>query len=75
MRKSSICMYDGITLLYSINWHTTINQLYFNKFFFVFCLFRATPVAYGVPQAKGLIRVVAAGLYHCHSNVGSEPHL
>ena len=43
--------------------------------FFVFCLFRATPKAYGGPQARGLIGAVAAGLHHSHSNTGSEPHL
>ena len=38
-------------------------------------LFRAVPVAYGVSQARGLIRVRAAGLNHSHSNTRSEPHL
>ena len=41
--------------------------------FIYFCLFafsRATPMAYGGSQAKGLIGAVAAGL--CHSNVGSN---
>ena len=27
-------MYDWVTLLYSRNWHNTVNQLYFNKRFF-----------------------------------------
>ena len=44
-------------------------------FFFVFCLFRATPAVYGGSQARGLIGAVAAGLHHSHSNSGSEPHL
>ena len=26
-------------------------------------------------QLKGQIRAAAAGLYHSHSNLGSEPHL
>ena len=30
--------------------------------FVLFCLFRATPVAYGGSQARGLIRAVATGL-------------
>ena len=38
---------------------------------FLFCLFRAALTAYGVSQARGLIRAVAAGLRH--SNEGSEP--
>ena len=41
-------------------------------FFFFFCLFRAAPVAYGGSQARGRISVVATGLYHSHTNVGSE---
>ena len=40
-----------------------------------FCLFRATPAAYGGCQARGLIRAVTAGLRHSHSNAGSKPHL
>ena len=42
-------------------------------FVFVFCLFRAAPVAYGGSQARGWIGAVATSL--CHSNTGSEPHL
>ena len=37
-------------------------------FFFFFLLFRAPLVAYGGSQARGLIRVVATGLHHSHSN-------
>ena len=44
-------------------------------FFFFFAFSRAAPVAYGGSQARGLIRAVAAGLYHSHSNSGSEPCL
>ena len=43
--------------------------------FFVFCLFRAAPVAYGGSQARGQIGAVAAGLHHSHSDTGSKPHL
>ena len=43
--------------------------------FFVFCPFRATPVAYGGSQARGLIEAVAAGLCHSHSNARSKPRL
>ena len=32
--------------------------------FFFFCLFRATPVAYGSFQARGRIRAAAASLHH-----------
>ena len=50
-----------------------------NSFFFylfVFCLFRATPAAYGGSQARGRIgAVVATSLGQRHSNAGPEPHL
>ena len=36
--------------------------------FFFFGLFRATPTADGISQARGGIRAVAAGLCHSHSN-------
>ena len=48
------------------------------EFFFFFGLFpfsRAAPVAYGDPQARGLIRAGAAGLCHSHSNTRSELRL
>ena len=31
MRKIYIHMYDWVTMLYSRNWHNTVNQLYSNK--------------------------------------------
>ena len=43
--------------------------------FFVFCLFRATPTAYGGSQARAPIGATAAGLHHSHSNARSEPRL
>ena len=45
----------------------------FISFFFLFL--RATPVAYGGPQARGQIRIAAAGLCYSHSNTGLEPCL
>ena len=39
----------------------------------LFCVFRATPMAYGRSQARGRIGAGAAGLRH--SNAGSELHL
>ena len=42
---------------------------------FFFCLFRATPAAYGGSQARGLIQAVATGLHYSHSNARSKPHL
>ena len=47
-------------------------------FIYLFGLFafsRATPVAYGVSQARRPIGAVVAGLGHSHSNTGSKPHL
>ena len=41
---------------------------------FVF-FFRAASKAYGGSQARGLIRAIAAGLHHSHSNARSEPCL
>ena len=42
------------------------------KKFFFFVFSRATPMAYGDSQVRGLIRAVAAGLQRSHSNTGSE---
>ena len=41
---------------------------------YIFCFFRAAPVAYGGSQARGLIEATAAGLRHLN-NLGSEPRL
>ena len=41
----------------------------------MYCLFRATPKAYGVSQARGGIGAIATGPHHSHSNVRSKPHL
>ena len=38
-------------------------------YFFIFCLFRATPTAYGASQARGLISATAASLHHSHSQI------
>ena len=42
---------------------------------FYFLLFRATLMALGGSQARGLIRAAASGLHNSHSNTGSEPCL
>ena len=44
-------------------------------FFFVFCILRATPAAYGGSQARGSIRSVVANLHHSHLNARCEPCL
>ena len=53
-------------------YYTWPNQV---LFFFSFCLFRATPTAYGGSQAMGPIGAVATGLHHSHSNARSGPLL
>ena len=49
--------------------------MYLSPSLFFFCLFRATPTAYGGYQASRRIGDIAASLHHSHSNVGSEPRL
>ena len=45
-------------------------------FVFVFVLlYRATLMACGSSQARGQIGATVTGLYHSHSNTGSEPRL
>ena len=44
-------------------------------FSFLFCLFRAAPIAYGSSQARGRIGAVAAGLCPSHTNARSEQSL
>ena len=43
--------------------------------FFLFCIFRAAPMAFGASHARGQIGAIAADLHHSHSNARSEPHL
>ena len=43
--------------------------------FISFCLFKATPEAYGCSQARGRIGTAATSPHNGHSNSGSEPHL
>ena len=45
------------------------------EWYFFFCLFRATPMAYGGFQTWGQNRAAAANLCHSHSNTGPKPHL
>ena len=49
--------------------------LFFHFYFLSFCLFRATPMAYGRSQARGWIGAAPAGLCHSHSNARSKLHL
>ena len=45
-----------------------IQHIFFFGGVFFFCLFRATPAAYGGSQARGLIGATASGLCQSHSN-------
>ena len=56
--------------IHEMDYYTALKR---KDFFFVFCLFRAIPSAYGDSQARGLIRAVAANLHQSHSNTRSEP--
>ena len=42
---------------------------------FRFAFFRASPMAHGSSQTRGLIGAAAASLCHSHSNARSKPHL
>ena len=64
---------DKLTLL-NVKGVTNIS-LYVVIIIIINHLFRATPLAYGSFQARGLIGAVAAGLHHSHRNSGSESHL
>ena len=44
-------------------------------YLFILLVFRASPVAYGGSQARGLIGTTAASLRHSHSKAGSKPRL
>ena len=57
--------------LYIIPDEVSVESFFFS-FFIVFCLFRATSMAYGGSQARGLIRAAATGLHHSHSHTRFE---
>ena len=59
---------------YTFDFKSDLELLVSQKIFF-FCLFRGAPMAYGGSQARGLMRAVATGLCHSHSNARSEPRL
>ena len=52
----------------------TVGPCLFSFLFYLFLLFRATPVTYGSSQARSQFGAVAASLRHSH-NAGSEPCL
>ena len=67
---------NAVLLISNLFWYMCILKHSIYNFFF-FCLLsfvfsRAAPMACGGSQARGLIRAIAAGLRHSHSNMGSE---
>ena len=72
----SVCLYMCVYIYHKIiGIYSNIIFMFLGFFFFFFLLFRATLVAYGGSQARGLIEATAAGLPHSYSNMVSEPHL
>ena len=68
-------MCDMCHVIYSFIQSNNIPLYGYTTFFFFFGLFvfsRATPMAYGASQARGLIRAVGASLRHSHSDMESE---
>ena len=64
----SHCSYNARSLT-----HCTTRELQDKLLFFLaFCLYRATPSAYGGSQVRGPIRTVAASLCQSHSNARSK---
>ena len=57
-----------------MEWETLSTWIYL-FILFIFCLFRATPMAYRRSQARGQIGAAVASLHHSHSNASSKPHL
>jgi len=81
-RKYRIRAEDTATKMYKntlLPWahDDSTKEIYLFIYLFI-CLLpflRATLVAYGGSQARGLIRATAAGLRHSHSHTRSELHL
>ena len=70
------CLKRLFSFKWGRNWNTpTIYIWYIVIYCHVYCLFRATLVAYGGSHATGWIGAVAAGPCHSRSNARSEPRL
>ena len=67
--------FHGVSTTFNSLMYMLAVDMFIIHFFFVFCLFRVEPEAYGGSQSRGLIGATAASLCHSHSNVGSEPRL
>ena len=81
--QGSNCILTDTSRVCSLLSHNRISQrislepfsLFCFLFYLSFCLFRATPAAYGGSQARGRIGTTAASLLYSHSNPRSELHL
>ena len=52
--------------------HSSVFMIIIIYIFLCFCLFRATPAAFGGSQTRGPTGAVASGLHHSHSNDGNS---
>ena len=68
-------MATAATPIQSLAKGVAIKFMYLFTYLLICHLFRASPTAYGISQARGRLGAVAAGLHHSHSSVGSKPHL
>ena len=70
-----VTLFLGI-LFISFRTLTTIRKYLICSLWFLFlffCLFRATPMAYGSSQAR--VQIIATGLHHSHRSTGSKLRL
>ena len=61
-----------------VGWNGSLGLVEAKYYIYLFIhlfILRAAPAAYGSSWTRVQIRVAAAGLYHSHSNAGSEPRL
>ena len=78
---SSYQMYDlqlssPLWVVFSFSWLSSVmHKRFFCLFvFWLFCLFRAIPAAYGGFQARGRLGATVASLHHSSSNASSWTH-
>ena len=76
--ENILSLYELSKICIGLNWNYrngNTRKILTEFNFFVFCLLRAAPEAYGGSQARGLIGTTAASLYHSQSNARCELHL
>ena len=67
--------YSNTVFVGEYHGNLTPGKIFYFLFFSFFFLFRAAVGAYGSSKVGGQIGAAAVGLYHSHSNVGSELQL